>query len=176
MEIITIFAERLLSFKYDANFGSEYSKKLSEWENQEFLFTKALENNIGIDCIDQFFYEVFYDRECLMNLIKDCCSRDSLYDVFQNLHLNSHQIQRYEESKMKFRVKEHKHRLSRLRLYALRVNNSCFLITGGAIKFTQEMQSHPDTLLELEKLKNGRLFLMKNDFNEEDIVENLYES
>jgi hypothetical protein len=33
---------------------------------------------------------------------------------------------------------------------------SVYLITGGAIKMSQKMESHPDTAIELVKLANAR--------------------
>jgi len=40
---------------------------------------------------------------------------------------------------------------------------SVYLITGGAIKMSQKMESHPDTAIELVKLANARNYLMQED-------------
>ncbi|WNJ17455.1 hypothetical protein [Pontibacter sp. G13] len=43
-------------------------------------------------------------------------------------------------------------RRSILRVYAIRIDTDCYLISGGAIKLTRTMQEAPHTLLELRKL------------------------
>lgn len=175
MELSCIFAEKLYSFKYDTFYKSVYEKKLYEWQDFDHIYEKAIENDIDITLIDKFFDEIFYDREFFKNEIERCIENDSLFDIFKSLNNYSTQIISYEQSKAKIYIKNHK-RLSRLRLYSLRVNNKCFVITGGAIKFTQRMEDHPDTLEELNKLKNGREYLIDNKFNEDDIIDNLFES
>lgn len=175
MKISCIFAERLYSFIYDSLYESEYEKKLYEWQDFDYIYDKAFENNVDITLIDQFFNEIFFDREFFINEINRCASQNSLFEIFKSLKNYTSQIISYEESKGKIYIKE-KNRLSRLRLYSLRVNNTCFLVTGGAIKFSLKMEDHLDTLEELEKLKKGRQFLIDSDFNEDDIIDNLFES
>lgn len=175
MEISCIFAERLYAFKYDSLYKSIYDRKLDEWQDFEYIYIKAIENNIDITLIDQFFDEIFFDREFFKNEIEKCVQKNTLFEIFKSLKNYSAQIVSYEESKAKIYI-ENQNRLSRLRLYSLRVNNTCFVITGGAIKFSLRMEDHPDTLEELHKLKRGREFLIDNDFNEDDIIDNLFES
>lgn len=175
MKINCIFAERLFSFKYDDLYNCVYERKLYEWQDFEYIYNKALENDIDVTLIDQFFDEIFFDREFFKNEIEKCVEQNTLFEVFKSLNNYSSRITSYEESKAKIYVQDQK-RLSRLRLYSLRVNNTCFVITGGAIKFTLKMEDHPDTLEELNKLKIGRQFLIDIDFNEDDITDNLFES
>lgn len=174
MEISCIFAEKLYSFKYDNYYNSVYERKLDEWQDFEYIYSKAYENNIDEKLIDQFFNEIFFDREFLKNKIDVCSNNNTLFDIFKNLNDYSTQIEPFEKSKAKIYIQYQK-RLSRLRLYSLRVNNSCFVITGGAIKFSLRMEDHPDTLEELNRLKSCRQFLLDEDFNEDDIIENLFE-
>ena len=49
-----------------------------------------------------------------------------------------------------------------LRLYALKVAENCFVITGGAIKFTRFMQERTHTNDELIKLNRCRDYLNSN--------------
>lgn len=46
-----------------------------------------------------------------------------------------------------------------LRVYAIRVEKDVFIITGGAIKLTHEMQDRPHTQLELEKMNQCKDYL-----------------
>ena len=174
MEICTIFAERLYSFKYDAAFKSVYDRKLYDWQDFDHIYEKALENDIDILLIDQFFDEIFYDREFFRQEIERCTNENTLFDIFKSLENYSSKIVCFEQSKAKVIIE--KKRLSKLRLYSLRVNNTCFIITGGAIKFSRRMEDHPDTLHELNRLSTCRQFLIDEDFDEHNIIDNLFES
>ena len=46
-----------------------------------------------------------------------------------------------------------------LRIYALRISQDLFIVTGGAIKLTQTMQQHADTKRELERISQAKDFL-----------------
>ncbi len=46
-----------------------------------------------------------------------------------------------------------------LRLYAIRLEPDCYLVTGGTIKLTRTMQERPHTNEELERLKSVARFL-----------------
>lgn len=177
MEITPIFTEKLASFKYDNLFKSEYHKRMDNWYDNEYLFDKAIENNIDEDNIDQFIDKIFYDREFIRGEIKRGCQEDCLFDLFTSIHNNPISLLKYEESKAKFLIKlknKYKDRRSVLRIYALRITNNFFIITGGAIKFSQTMQEHPDTLFELNKLKDCREFLIEEDYCDEDMIDNIF--
>jgi len=178
MDIKRIFADKFFySFKYDESFSSIYDRKLYEWADFEFIFQKAVENNIDLLNVDQFFDEIFFDREYLKKEIERCAETNELYTIFKSLNDYSSKIVAYEESKAKFHtMRTGKRRLSRLRLYSLRANNHCFIVTGGAIKFSNRMEDHPDTLKELELLRNGRQYLIDNEFLDDDIDDKLFES
>ena len=47
-----------------------------------------------------------------------------------------------------------------LRLYAIKLEPGCYLITGGAIKLTRTMQEREHTLKELQKMEQVRDLLM----------------
>ena len=55
-----------------------------------------------------------------------------------------------------------------LRYYAIKLDENCFVITGGAIKMSQTMQEHPDTTNELKKLEKARAYLKQNGVFDED--------
>jgi hypothetical protein len=55
-----------------------------------------------------------------------------------------------------------------LRYYAIKLDENCFVITGGAIKMSQKMQEHPDTTNELKKLEKARVYLKQNGVFDED--------
>jgi len=177
MEICPIFAERLFAFKYDNIFKSIYDRKLHDWQDFDHIFEKALENDIDVSLIDKFFDEIFYDREFFRSEIERCANENVLFDIFKCLDNYSKNIINLEPAKAKIYIRK-ENRLSRLRLYSLRVNNSKFIITGGAIKFTLKMEHHKDTKAELEKLNVCRKFLIdsESEFNDNNIIDNFFES
>ena len=59
-----------------------------------------------------------------------------------------------------------------MRLYAIKVDENCFLITGGTIKFHHLMRERPHTALELEKINQCKDYLKENSvFDAESFVE-----
>lgn len=58
-----------------------------------------------------------------------------------------------------------------LRIYAIKIESNCFLITGGAIKLRHTMQEHPNTLLELKKLNKVKNFLINEGILDKDSIE-----
>jgi len=53
-----------------------------------------------------------------------------------------------------------------LRIYAIRLGPNEYVVTGGAIKLTKEMQAHEDTALELLKLEQVSVYLRGLGINE----------
>lgn len=49
-----------------------------------------------------------------------------------------------------------------IRIYAIRIEENTFIVTGGAIKLTRAMPEHPDTAEELEKIKKCKKFLQSH--------------
>jgi hypothetical protein len=59
-----------------------------------------------------------------------------------------------------------KRRENLLRLYAIKIDDNTFLITGGAIKLTKTMQEHADTNRELIKLEHYKNVLIENGIHD----------
>ena len=72
-------------------------------------------------------------------------------------------------------VERHITKIPLVRLYAIRISENCFIITGGAIKLTKKMFDHPDTKLEFEKLESCKNFLRKNGIEIDDDLIYYYE-
>jgi hypothetical protein len=49
-----------------------------------------------------------------------------------------------------------------IRIYALKLPDDLFLITGGTIKITAKMQDREHTKLELSKFEQTKLYLKDN--------------
>ena len=64
--------------------------------------------------------------------------------------------------KEKARLKDRPRHVSWLRIYAIKLEPGCYIITGGAIKLTRTMQEREHTLAELGKMEQVRNFLISN--------------
>lgn len=53
-------------------------------------------------------------------------------------------------------------RKSWLRVYAIRIEENLFIITGGAIKLTKTMNERPHLMAELDKMEAVKLWLIEN--------------
>jgi hypothetical protein len=57
-----------------------------------------------------------------------------------------------------------------LRLYAIRISENAYVITGGVIKLVRKMEDHPDTRREFRKIKMVKAYLESVDlYNEDDL-------
>jgi len=52
---------------------------------------------------------------------------------------------------------------NRLRIYAIKIDDNCFVITGGAIKLSQSTQENKENDREVTKMKNARDYLIRKD-------------
>lgn len=55
-----------------------------------------------------------------------------------------------------------------LRIYAIKIDQGAYLVTGGAIKLTATMAERSHTLSELAKLEKVRNYLMDNGVFDKD--------
>lgn len=157
MKIYSIFAFKLFSFKFPDEDENELKRLLTIWRDPEFL--------------EKFYHENRHDlRKCsfetfAQNIIDDANQLDdTLYDLsqheFSNFDLFFKQLnnQEYQFTLLSKR----KGRINNLRLYALKIDANCYVITGGAIKLTHLMEERPHTLKELVKMDCCRRFLNEN--------------
>lgn len=62
--------------------------------------------------------------------------------------------------KEKAKIKNRSQHASWLRIYAIKLEPGCYIITGGAIKLTRTMEEREHTLAELKKMEAVRNFLL----------------
>ena len=62
----------------------------------------------------------------------------------------------------RFGIKNRPRHVSWLRIYAIKLEPGCYIITGGAIKLTHKMGDREHTLNELSKMEQVRNFLISN--------------
>lgn len=164
MKIVCIFAEKLFAFHYQNERLDEYGRLLGLWNDPEYILDFAEKNEQYLNkrglSIDNFIEQILTDVEILEeNLLYYKNERCKIDTCFQPLY-----DQEYRPKILSFQKKKCKY----LRLYAIRIDENCFVITGGAIKLTQTMQEHPDTTNELEKLNQCKNYLLSENVFDED--------
>lgn len=166
MKIVTIFAHRLFAFHYKDEANNEYDRLLDLWTDTEYVrnFLNANDKDIPIHKTKRQFVE--YIREDAINideqLIKITETTDqSLSHFFQPLYNNEYQ----------FKILSlQKGRQHCLRLYAIKIDEDTFVITGGAIKLPLHhlMEDREHTRVELQKLERAKSYLRENGVFDED--------
>ncbi len=138
------------------------------WNNRQYLQNFFIENEKDLshpiwngisieDAIEQVFDELddlFNELECVEFQFPNC-EGQTLNDIFESFHKPEYVLYKKEE---RFRKAKPINRPQMLRLYGIELEDNCFVITGGAIKLTKQMQ--PEHLhKEYIKLKNVQDFL-----------------
>lgn len=164
MKIVPIFASKLFAFHYDNERHDEYERLLNLWNDPEYVFDFAERNEVYITKLglsaEEFAHCIFSDAENLEQLL--CAYKNAKTPIdacFQPLHDQESgcRILSLQKRKCKF-----------LRLYAIRIDKNCFVITGGAIKITRTLQEHAETIQELSKLEKCKIYLQSESIFDAD--------
>jgi hypothetical protein len=159
MKFACIFENQLYSFHYDEYNENEYDRNINLWSNTAYLFEFAKENNI--QDIVAFVDEIYDNLEELEDLINEIAESSG---QFKRLFIPLE----HSETNKTISLRKGKINHNRLRLYAIKIIDELFIITGGAIKMSQRMLDHPGTAGELVKLSVARQYLDINDIHNED--------
>jgi hypothetical protein len=159
MKIVAIFAEQIFAFHYANEAHNEYERLMELWTDVAFLKDYANKNNV-VD-IRAFVKEVVENAEQIQDFLENLSQNNQPYGCYfeplQDAERN--RLLAFQKGKIKKSI---------LRYYAIKLDDNCFVITGGAIKMSQTMQEHPDTNNELNKLKEAREYLKQNGVFDED--------
>ena len=166
----TIWSQNMSKYFSSEDFGSldELERNTDLWDNIEYLYDFF---NLHEESLHSEFWQNMTVEEAVL-CTRDCA--DSLNDVLdesENLELI---FQTLSDGDIRATVlKFHKMKIRRncLRLYAIKLSDGKFIITGGVIKLTQKMQDCPVNNLELLKLKRVKNFLIKQDVFDDESFE-----
>lgn len=178
MEIKPIFipitngdSDGLYSMHYLNSSCSEYNCTMNFWRSESELFTFF---KCHIADLESGFWGNITIQKAISTTISDAITFEStlatycldgtrdLQHIFQPLFNSEYRLISLQKSKAKLRR-------SWLRLYALRLDRNCFIITGGSIKLTHNMTA-PHLQKELVKLETTKTFLQsKNILFPEDL-------
>jgi hypothetical protein len=178
MEIIRIFDthnQGLYSVKYPGQDLDEFDRLFDLWEDLEFLEDFFNTNKTDLQ---SGFYGYISIGDAIMQTLEDANAlrkqllqvKDSnenasisLNNIFKPLDNITYKPDDYEKSKAYGVIDK-----TWIRIYALKVDDNCFVITGGAIKLTKKMAQRTHTLKELEKLNMCRDYLRQEGIIDSD--------
>ena len=163
---------RLWAVRYEGDDDNVLGIVFAQWDDVQWLrnFFKAnmtdLQNYFKISDVDVAIDITAEDSDVLQRKILDISPDADLDDLFRPL--NNMQLGEMALDKEKANPKTLTHRRSWLRIYALRLEDGCYIITGGAIKLTRTMQEREHTLQELLRQEQVRNFLLANQITDAD--------
>ena len=156
---------RLWAVRYEGATDNELFLLFEQWNDVVWLrkFFKEnfddLKSYFRITDINQAISETIDDSEILEGVIMDISPKANLDSIFRPLSNNRTLAELLE--KMKARGEKTIQHSSWLRIYAIRLADGKYIITGGAIKLTATMQERPHTQKELDKIEKVRRFLLE---------------
>jgi len=163
MKIVCIFADKLFAFHYDNEDENELKRNLELWTNINYLyeFLKAHKNDIGKYTIEQIIEQISNDANTIDDFLAELSNDEhkNLDSFFKPLHNQEYQLKI---------LSLRKGRKNLLRIYAIKIDEDCFVITGGAIKLTQLMEDREHTKKELTKLEKAKQYLKENSVFDSD--------
>jgi|SRR5690554_139439 len=172
IKIIPIFEKNLYSFSYNDDAETVFHKLIKKWTDPDKLSKIAASKNMSFEEADIFRKTILRDVKSLTRLIKKCLTNDKLNEFFVPYHNNTQKNVEYQESKGKFKS-DVTNKTSKLRIYALRINNNEFIITGGTIKLTKATQGETYSQKQVDRMNSLRRFLKENGYDPEDIIYHL---
>lgn len=163
---------RLWAVRYDGANDNELFRLFDQWNDVMWLrnFFKENINDLSayfkITDINQAISDTIDDSEILEGVILDISPEANLDLIFRPLSNNRTIAEMLE--KMKARGERTNRHDSWLRIYAIRLADGKYIITGGAIKLTATMQERPHTQAELDKIEKVRRFLLDKGIVDDD--------
>lgn len=154
MKIVSIFAQELFAFHYDDEQNNEFDRLLDLWTDVAYLMQYAKKNKIKD--IQPFVEKILSDANEIEDLLEEITKNK------KTLGLYFKPLDNKETSYKILSLQKGKINKNILRIYAIRIDDNLFVITGGAIKMSHYMNQHPDTANELIKLNAAQSFLCEN--------------
>lgn len=163
---------RLWAVRYDDEPDNALYTLFDRWNDVVWLrsFFKSnwqdLISYFRITDINQAIEDTIEDSDRLQDLIMDISPEDNLDEIFRPL-----EVFRTSDvllAKEKVRLKRTTRHASWLRIYAIKLSEGVYVITGGVIKLTMQMEEREHTRQELKKMEKVRTFLLNEGVIDDD--------
>lgn len=170
MKIIDTFVPCLYAFKFSEDSLDELERVFDEWADPMYLFQFFEENEKYIDisiqqAIDKIQKEAKFLRDKLIELANE--EPNQLNELFKNLNNNEISAKLLQEQKARNRW---------LRLYAIKIDDNNYVITGGTIKLDNQhyMKDWDHTRKELDKINKCRDYLKDEGVIDDDSFQEIF--
>jgi len=163
---------RLWATRYDGATDNALFELFDQWNGVVWLrdfFKKNIDDlsaYFKITDVNQAITDTIEDSEKLQGIILDLSPDADLDKLFRPLDNN-----RYSDmllGKEKAKLKRQLRHSSWLRIYAIKLAQGVYVITGGAIKLTATMEEREHTRKELTKMEQVRRFLISENVVDDD--------
>lgn len=168
MKIISIFAKKLFAIQYSNDTEDIYTTLMEKWTDVYYVREFVKEHKVDIKNINvnQVVQKIIADAQAiddtLLDLAKD--KQELIDQFFVPLSLSEHYVQLLSKEKGKVNYNTH------TRIYGIKIESDCYIITGGAIKFTQKMQDRHHTKKELQNINQVREYLISENIVDKDAL------
>lgn len=185
MEIVRIFENEdcLLAVLYEGERNDEFKRLFSEWTDVEQLEKFFNDNEEDLKdphweniSIGEAINAVRKEAISLMKYFRKLNNQpskeriESFIKLFRPLDFELRGGNSFERKKVYGGLKR-----NFIRMYALRLGEEMYIVTGGAIKLTRTMQEREHTQKELDKLERCKQYLKEEGIFDEDGVVDLLE-
>lgn len=173
MKILPIFTEQdegVYSIQLDEEYQDVLTTLKEAWGNPEFVRNFFKTNKHLLEepryreyTVNEASMKTLEDAEILFDQLEDYAKagfdedNENLSDFFKPLHKNETNLPPYQASKA-YGVSISN---SWLRLYAIRLDINCYVITGGGFKLVPAMQNDPYLTKQLKIIKQVQNYLTK---------------
>ena len=155
---------RLWAVRYDGEGDNALYTLFDKWDDVVWLRQFFRDN---WDDLTAYFkvtdIEDSDQLQCLMLDLQPDSNLESLFHPLENFRTSEMLL-----GKEKARLKRTVRHSSWLRIYAIKLSQGVYVITGGAIKLTLKMEERSHTKEELVKLEKVRRFLLNEDIINDD--------
>lgn len=162
---------KLWATRYDGDDDNILSRLFEQWSDTEWLYRFFTEHfdDLGrwwhIQTVSEAVRKTTEDSLDLQELMLEI-DTDDLDRLFR--HLDDEQVGDKELDKEKAKLEHDSRVKSWLRLYAIKLAENTYVITGGAIKLTYKMEERRHTADELTRLDMVRNFLLEQGVSDDD--------
>lgn len=176
LDTFTIVEESLFSVRYENEDLNEFRRLFQSWNDPEYLHrffsanSKDLNRSIwGFISIEEAIERTrkqakTMEKRILQMAVSGKSSKQNLSEYFQPMSPNMISKE-LELDKGKGLINP-----NWLRIYAVRVDANCFVVSGGGIKLTKDIQGSPHLMIELQKLDVTREYIRDGGDDDLDSV------
>ena len=163
---------RLWAVRYDGEGDNAFYILFDKWDDVVWLRQFFRDNwddlsaYFKVTDINQAIEDTIEDSDqlqCLMLDLQPDSNLESLFHSLENFRISEMMLGK-EKAKLKRTVRHS----SWFRIYAIKLSQGVYVITGGAIKLTLKMEERNHTKAELAKLEKVRRFLLNEDIIDDD--------